>query len=70
MSVRCNLFPRVLSLPPMMIENALMACMQERKTSRALKIPAEAGFTDLKKSPSGVISNINSIFQIFLLPGT
>ena len=38
----------------------------ERKTSRALKIVMEAGF-EPKKSPSGVISYINTVFLFFHL---
>ena len=38
----------------------------ELKMSRVLKIPAETGFGP-KKSLSGVISNINTVFQIFHL---
>ena len=38
----------------------------ERKTSRALEIVMEAGF-EPKKSPSGVISYINTVFLFFHL---
>ena len=38
----------------------------ERKTSRTLKIVMEAGF-EPKKSPSGVISYINTVFVFFHL---
>ena len=38
----------------------------ERKTSRALEIVMDAGF-EPKKSPSGVISYINTVFLFFHL---
>ena len=54
-----GLFPNTSSL-----KDGLQDIFMERKMSRALKILAEMGFGP-KQSPSGVISNINSVFQIF-----